>query len=309
VRSRMARWLVRLYPHAWRVRYEEEFLAMLEQRSASVWDLLDVALGVLDAWLRPQVMSERRIMVQRMRGSVLAVLWAWVGLVVAGVGFQKMTEYGDFVRAARENTLVGGAFDAVVIGAVAAMVAICVGGAPIAFAAARSALAEGRRDVPLLLCLPVLSLAIFVGYTLLIVRVIDPALERFASGEATDVTLLLSLAVVFVLAAVASVGAVSAAIRRSEIAALPIRFAIYPSAVAAVAMLVVLVGAVVWGLALRAQAPALFAGDEGIASASTSGTWMVIVTVMAVSTAVAIVAAIRGLRARSLQRPAGRPLS
>lgn len=304
MRKGMTRWLVRFYPRGWRERYEEEFLAMLEQRPASVWDLFNVALGVLDARLRPQVVTERSIMVERMRRSVLAVLWAWVGLVVAGVGFQKMTEYEDFARAARENALVGGAFDAVVIGAVVALAAIFVGGVPIAFAAARGALTEGRRDVALLLCVPVLSLAVFVGYTLVIVRGIDPALERIAPGEAMKVPLLLSLALVFVLAAVASAGAVSAAVRRSEIGALPIRFAVYPAAAASAAMVVVLVGTAVWGLALRAQAPALFAGDEGIASASTSGTWMVIVAVMAVSTGVAVVAAVRGLLARRPGRTA-----
>ncbi len=34
-------------------------------------------------------------MVGRMRSSVLLVLWAWVGLVAAGVGFRKMSQYSD----------------------------------------------------------------------------------------------------------------------------------------------------------------------------------------------------------------------
>ena len=118
-----------LVSEAWRERYEEEFVALLEQRPASVTDLFDVALGALDAWLRPQAASERRtVVLDRMRKSVLVVLWAWVGLVVAGVGFRKMTEYEDFVRVARENALVGAASDAVVIGAVLALVAVVVGG-------------------------------------------------------------------------------------------------------------------------------------------------------------------------------------
>jgi hypothetical protein len=37
-------WLVRLYPRAWRERYEEEFVAMLEQGPVSIRDLFDVAL-------------------------------------------------------------------------------------------------------------------------------------------------------------------------------------------------------------------------------------------------------------------------
>ena len=95
-------------------------MALLEERPASVGDVFDVALGAMDAWMKPQVVSEtsggRLLMVARLRGSVLAVLWAWALLVVAGAGFQKMTEYDDFVRAARENAVVGVAFDAVVGG-------------------------------------------------------------------------------------------------------------------------------------------------------------------------------------------------
>lgn len=305
MKGETSRRLVRLYPQAWRERYGEEFLALLEERPASVKDLLDVARGALDAWLRPQVVSERKmVVVERMRGSVLVVLWAWAFLVVAGVGFQKMTEYEDFVRAARDNVAVGVAFYAVVIGAVLALAAVVVGGAPVAFAALRKALAEGRKDVPLMFCVPPLCLAAFVGYALLLVGVIYPALGRPAVHDPVNVALFLSLVGAFLLAAGASVGAVSAAVRRSEVGGRTIRFALYPVTVAAAAMVVVLVGTAVWGMALRVQAPALFAGDEGILSTPTYATWLAIVAVMAASTAVALAAAVRGLRAR---RPPGHP--
>jgi hypothetical protein len=65
-------------------------------------------------------------------------------------------------------------------------------------------------------------------------------------------------------------------------------------------MTVVLVGTTVWGLGLLAQAPGLFSADEGILATPTYATWLVIVVVMAVLTAVALVASIRGLRARNV---------
>jgi len=150
--------MVRLYPRAWRERYGEEFGAVLEERRASVSDVCDVALGALDAWLYPQVVQERSVtfMVGKLRRSILLVLWAWVGMMAAGVGFQKMTEYEDFVRAARESAPVGWAFDAVVVGAIAALAAVLAGGIPILFAAARDALDNRRRDVLSLLCVPLL---------------------------------------------------------------------------------------------------------------------------------------------------------
>lgn len=197
--------LVRLYPRAWRERYEEEFVAMLEQRPASGRDYLDVALGALDAWLAPQVVSEGRTgLISEIRSSVLVVLWAWVGLVVAGVGFQKMTEYDDFVEAARESAAVGAAFDVVVVGAVVALAATLVGGAPIAISAIRQALVEGRKDVPLLFCVPPLSLVAFTAYALLLVRVVYPALGEATTHDSVNVALFLSLAGMFLLAAVSS---------------------------------------------------------------------------------------------------------
>jgi hypothetical protein len=48
------RWLVRLYPRAWRVRYEEEFLELLQQQAPSLRLWFDVAAGALDAHLYPQ---------------------------------------------------------------------------------------------------------------------------------------------------------------------------------------------------------------------------------------------------------------
>lgn len=84
-----ARWLVRLYPRGWRERYEEEFLAMLEQRPMSLLDMLDVALGAVDARLNSQARSERMVpLVNRMRVAVIAILGAYVGFIVAGIGFQ-----------------------------------------------------------------------------------------------------------------------------------------------------------------------------------------------------------------------------
>ena len=86
----------------------------------------------------PQVAHDGRlVMASRMRGSVL---WAWVGLVVAGLGFRKMTEYDHFVRVAHDKALVGVAF--------VALAAVTAGCAPVAFVTLRKALAEGRSGGP-----------------------------------------------------------------------------------------------------------------------------------------------------------------
>jgi hypothetical protein len=47
--------LLRLYPRAWRDRYGDELLALLEDRPATPLDLLDLIRGALDARLHPQL--------------------------------------------------------------------------------------------------------------------------------------------------------------------------------------------------------------------------------------------------------------
>jgi hypothetical protein len=169
---------------------------------------------------------------------------------------------------------------------------------PIVLAAVRQALAEGRRDVPLLFCVPLFSAAAFVGYVLVLVMVIYPSLGRLAVHDALNVALFVSLTGAFLLAAAASVAAVSVAVRRCEIGARFYRFALFPGTLTALAMGVVVVATVVWGLALRAQAPALFSGNEGILATPTIASWLVIVAVMAACACAASAAMVRGLRAR-----------
>jgi hypothetical protein len=47
--------LIRLYPAAWRERYEAEFLDLLEARPPTVGDRFDIVRGAIDARLHPQV--------------------------------------------------------------------------------------------------------------------------------------------------------------------------------------------------------------------------------------------------------------
>jgi hypothetical protein len=47
-------WLLALYPKAWRQRYGEEFLALLEETPLSARAVADCLVGALDARLRPQ---------------------------------------------------------------------------------------------------------------------------------------------------------------------------------------------------------------------------------------------------------------
>lgn len=53
MRDHVKKWMINLYPEAWRDRYSEEFLALLEEDTASSFS--NILLGAIDAHLRPHV--------------------------------------------------------------------------------------------------------------------------------------------------------------------------------------------------------------------------------------------------------------
>ncbi len=85
--------LVRLYPARWRVRYGDEFLAVLEERPLGPFDVADILLGALDAQLRLRGVGSRpsksRSFTMSLRiGGLAAILGAplWTGGFVISNG-------------------------------------------------------------------------------------------------------------------------------------------------------------------------------------------------------------------------------
>jgi hypothetical protein len=303
----MEKYLLRLYPHTWRERYEEELLAMLEQRPISFLDSLDLFFGALDAHLHPELgmtgmsLYERMMqMISTLRRSLLTIFCAYVGFILAGLAFQKMTEYDDFVDAARTHSIVGLSYNLVVIGAVVALLAVLIGGLPIVIAVIRSALTQKRRGPLLLLAVPILAFVVFLGTTFLLEAIhqpgnhLSPAWQMFLDKGVFFGTL--------IAAAIASTGAVCFAVARSEISAKLLRFAVLPSILATISMTLMSAATIIWGLGLRDGAPQLFAGNDGIVGSSTTGTWLGIVITMVIATVLATVSLMCGLSARSALR-------
>lgn len=96
------RWLLRLYPQAWRRRYEEEVVSLLGERLSPL-DSLDLVLGALDARLRPQVpvvARERRAQMPRVITGGMVVAAGLVFVVVT-----SRAEPGPFELGERHGTL------------------------------------------------------------------------------------------------------------------------------------------------------------------------------------------------------------
>jgi hypothetical protein len=80
---------VALYPAAWRDRYGDEFLALLEVRPPRRLDVIDIAWGALDAHLFPQAPEGRFRMFTRLAG--LAAIGAGVALSIGFWGLNEIT--------------------------------------------------------------------------------------------------------------------------------------------------------------------------------------------------------------------------
>ncbi|MBA2287053.1 MAG: hypothetical protein H0W02_16390 [Ktedonobacteraceae bacterium] len=299
--------LLSLYPRPWRERYEDEVLVMLEQHPLSFTDGVNLFFGALDAQLHPHLgttgmpLYERLVhMFSALRRSLLAIFCAYVSFILAGLAFQKMTEYADFQEAAQAHTVIGLSFHLVVLGAIVALLAMLAGGLPIVVAVARSALIHKRPGSLFLLTVPILAFAVFLGTTVLLNAIDRP-------GTLPVWQLLLYRGFFFgmlIAAAIVSAGSVCFAVARSEVPARLLRFAVLPSVLATLSMVLILAATITWGLGLRDGAPQLFAGNAGIVGTSTIGTWLGIVIAMAVATLLAVLALLRALSARAALRTA-----
>ena len=294
-RAAWVRVAVRLFPADWRSRYGDEFAALLDQTPSTPRIAFDVLVAAVDAHVHPTGPRRRwPLMIERLRISELVVFASWVVFVVAGLAFQRMTEGPPFTSAAAGQPIVGGAYAAIVVGAVVSLCAVCVAGVPIAVAIARTAIGERRWRQLALLAVPPIALAIWIGLTAyLLLRGDSP------SADPWRLIAFLGWVGTFVVAAIASTVAVSAAAIAARIDGSFYRRATLPAVVTAIAMTVVVVAVVAWGTALALASPAAFWSDDGILRSSTPLTWIGVVLAMAAASVVALRAGIRAYRAPS----------
>jgi hypothetical protein len=91
-----SRMVARLYPLAWRERYEVEMVALLEQHEITIWTVVDLFVGALNARLDPhyrytqQLLPWRRLQTSwKVLASALVTCWIalipWFGLSDLGI--------------------------------------------------------------------------------------------------------------------------------------------------------------------------------------------------------------------------------
>ncbi|MGH2515563.1 MAG: hypothetical protein ACRDHP_07895 [Ktedonobacterales bacterium] len=301
-------WMLRLYPRAWRARYQAEVAAVLADHHATLRTIVDLLFSVLDAHLDPYFQMERRLpMTNRLRSAELATFCAYIGFFVAGIGYTLLAY--QVPEVATTDSTMSTSDSIIAVGTRIALLAILIGGLPIGLSIFWRAVTARQFRGLALLAVPVLALLVLAGYTAALevallhgrTAPLDPLPDsRYDLGGNFG---LYSWAAVFLLAAVASTTAVVRAIARSSVSPRLLRFALIPATVAALAMIAVLGATLVWGISLQGAAPLPLWPSGDILAIQTSSWWLGVVVLMAASTLFAAFSVARGVRV-GLRTPA-----
>lgn len=299
-RTTAGRLLIELYPQAWRRRYRDEVLALVEDDPPGARGLASLLTGAADAHLRPQSSwSARTPPLERIRLSIGAMFCSWIALAVVGAGFQKETEEPAFFAAARAHPLLAVAHAVVVAGAALGALAIAVGGLPLLWQALGSARAGRDRRLVGLLLLPLVAIAGFAALTWLLLAIAP------ASGAHPRTAALALLAPWWAGGLAAAIGCALAprlVLRRVPVRMRSLRRAALAGLALAAAMVMITLALVAYDLALALQAPELSAQSGGAILPSTGATLAAGALVAALTTALATLSAARAARARALAR-------
>lgn len=260
VLARWAGWLLWLYPRAWRLRYREEMLALLERHPLTLWTLADLMTGALDAHLnRSFLPTEVLSMTQRVRTGANAILAAFALFFIAWV----MVPFIGDSRATWNAATAGHpeipyALVTFQVAGGVAVLALLAGGAPLLVATARQALRERRRDMGWRLATPLALAAALIAYSWFAV----PSWWRRQPLGPEDLTVTATairisfFALAFLFIGLSAWGVASAASRGQPSEGV-IRFAIIPSAIITLALGVCLAALVTLTILVFLEAPQL----------------------------------------------------
>ncbi len=135
----MSSWLLHAYPVAWRERYGEELVSLIEAGSNGGRVSWRVKLDVIGAGLVQRLRSSGLVGDElppetRVRSGVLLVLGSWAAFVVAGIVFAKTAEHWQAVTPRPDQGAPAAAYDSVVvaagIGTLAVLLGICLTARP-----------------------------------------------------------------------------------------------------------------------------------------------------------------------------------
>jgi hypothetical protein len=256
-----ARWLLRLYPRAWRERYGEEMAAVLAEHQMTYWTALDLLLGALDTHLHRDLLPGRLLsMVHRLRNSEIAIFCAFVLFCVAWLPLRLVRDPLPIWRAATvTHPELLAALNLLDLGGSLATLAVLIGGVPFVFTALTQAVTARRWRLLCLFAIPVFAIAAVIVYALFAVPASVAHQPGGPGAPFTSLAILLQLGLVVLLLSAlgSSTVAIAAALAHSELGEGVLRFVLLPVRVATGALTLGFVGAVALTILIFVEAPQL----------------------------------------------------
>ncbi len=128
----MIAWLLRIYPAAWRERYGDELVSLIEDEAGGKRLPGRVVRDVIVAGCRQRLRTSGLLgddvpPAARIRAGVLLVLSSWAAFVVAGLGFAKAAEHWQAVTPQPDRGVPMTAYDAVLLAAEVGTLAVVLG--------------------------------------------------------------------------------------------------------------------------------------------------------------------------------------
>lgn len=295
--ARLARFILRLYPLAYRRRYGDEMRALLEDRPPTTRAVLDLLRGALVAHLRPDAAPAGVVdAADRVRATASSVLLCWVIFAAAGFAFYKTTEDQPFSAAGHAHPLLRDAHLAVQAMALLASAVVVLGALPLIAAA----LERARRDPAAwgTVALPIVPVLVFVALTAVVVALAHGASQGHTSGAESGLVVAWGLAGIG--CGVACVLGCRAALFATPVAPGRLRAALASGTLVTIAMSAIAVATAVYAIALAVDASAVAAEPNGPFQLLSVTTSLILVTiVMVLAAGLAAAAARRGWRVRN----------
>lgn len=302
----LIKWLVKLYPEPWRQRYEDEFLAMMEQKRINIADVINIFAGIVDAHLfcdaalnQLSEFERMRYMLLRLQRTVSKGLVTFLAFMIPCVLFNAMLDDSPFLPVMRQLPAFQWAYRGFTIGCLIAGLAVLTGGSLILFDLLRWFRRTRRKDVAGWFAM---SVAVFAGCTALFFYLnwpLQSVISGWIRGSINELLVFIVL--------IASVAAICQGLRIRRLSdpenkgagfiLRQYKFGIYAAPVAAAGMTIASLSLVAWILLAATFAPiVLHNSNLGIFRFGTMPLLVFIVVVMAVASVFSGFIAARGTR-------------
>lgn len=313
--------LLRLYPPAWRERYQDEVEALLDQHAVTLVTILDLFWGALDARLDPAFTSERMFRpMSRLRTSMIVVFCAYAAFTLGFLAFQRLTfpyssvnpyTYVEFAGYSPPHPEIGIAMNIIIIAWQVGLLALAVGGVPIALDILWQAWRRRNWRTLAFFATPLVLLAICATSIYLVDThwLTYGSEENFAAYVASDAPVLAIEAILLFGSGIASVVVISYAVARSQVSLGALRFARWAALAMTLVIAVEIIAVIYWGVQVHTALPWIYNGvsSPGLAAPITvsAADLTVVVAWMLLTLAVAVAYTFRSFTTRGPEPGAG----